>query len=220
MKKKDIDVVEKIEEEIIQKKKKIPKDVLNDINKEIFKIILVAIIVMIYFIFINLGYMNIEGNSYLTDLKVFSITSILLCITLFEKSYKEENGKVCIFGIEVLVIAIYTLLSIYIYIMQNSKFITITSLISLVFTIYYITKSIMIYKKMKKEYLKSLSDIGEIVKKEKPRKKEETSKRIKVEGEKQDKVKVKENKDEKKTSNKKDNKKTKKELKGNRKEEK
>lgn len=156
--------INKLEEEI-KNKKSIPKEEMTLINKKVFENIFIAIIVMIYFYFINMGSLNIETNVFLVDLKVFSICLIVFTIILFEYSYKKENGNICIHGIETLFIAIVTLFSIYAYTLFFDKFNLLIALSAFLFAIYYVGKSIIIYVKMKRNYFKKLSDIGDIIKK-------------------------------------------------------
>ena len=146
---------------IFKKKKKIPKEELKKINKPVFHNILVAIVVMIYFIFLILGFLNIEGNVYQTDLKVFSICILFLAIFLLEKAYKEDSGRIAIFGIEMIVIAIITLGLIYVKLMLSSHYINIVLIILYIVLIYYVIKSIVIYNKGKKKYF--IKDVKEMI---------------------------------------------------------
>ena len=113
---------------------------------------LVAIAIMIYFIFLILGFYNIEFSVYQTDLKVFAMCILFLAILLLEKAYKESSSRLAIFGIETMVIAIITLALIYINIMFSTKYINIILVISYILAIYYIVKSIIIYVKGRKKY--------------------------------------------------------------------
>lgn len=149
----------------IEEKKKIPNEELDKIHTRIFKNFVIAIIIMFYFYFINLGAINVQSNILLTDLKVFSMIIILLAIVLFEESYKKENGIICIHGIEMLILAISTLFFISFYTMYKEKFNSIVAIHSFIFAIYYVAKSIVIQSKMKKKYYKNINDITEIVKK-------------------------------------------------------
>ena len=124
-----------------------------------------AIVVIVYFMFINLGFNNIEESTYLTDLKVFSMITIGITIILFEKAYKKDSGELTISGIEMLIIAISSLLTNYIYKIYNAKFIYIVTCIAMLFAVYYVGKSIVIYVKMKNKALKKASDIHKIVRK-------------------------------------------------------
>lgn len=152
-------------EKEIETKKELPKDIEEKINKKVFENILIAEFVMVFLYFIGLGSLNIETNIFLTDLRVFSVTLIILTIMLFEYSYRKENGNICIHGIECLVLAMFTLFSIYLYTIYFKRFHMIVVCISLMFAIYYVGKSIIIYIKMQKHYFNGLNDIGEIIKK-------------------------------------------------------
>lgn len=166
--KKDISIddekLEKIQKEI-NKQTKLSKDEKKKINKKIFQNIVIAIGIVVYFIFINLGFNNIEESTYLTDLKVFGAVAIGITIILFEKAYKKDSGELTIYGIEMLIIAICTLLTNYIYKFHYSKYMYIITSIAMLFAVYYVGKSIVIYVKMKNKALKKASDIHKIVRK-------------------------------------------------------
>lgn len=153
-----------IENEIVRKKE-IPKEEALKINKKVFENILIADVVMLFLYFISLGSLNIESAVFITDLKVFSMALIVFTIILFEYSYKKENGNICIHGIECLVLSIFMLFSIYLYTMYFRKFDLIIASASFIFAIYYVAKSIIIYRKMRKQYFESINDINEIIKK-------------------------------------------------------
>lgn len=156
--------IENLEKEIVNKKK-LPKEEENKINKKVFENILIANIIMIFLYLISLGSLNIETPVFMTDLKVFSVTLIVFTILLFEHSYRKENANICIHGIECLILAIFTLLSTYLYTIYLSDFYLIVSIASFLFAIYYVGKSILIYMKMRKKYFESINDISEIIKK-------------------------------------------------------
>ena len=162
---KDIEIdqtkLERIEEEI-KKQTTISKEKKQKINKKIFTNILIAIIVVLYFIFLNLGFHNLKPSVFLQDLQVFSILTIGLTIVIFEKAYKKDSGELTIYGIEVLVLAICTLMTIKIGANYKEKFTSILNSISMLFAIYYVGKSIVIYHKMTKKALKKVSDIRKI----------------------------------------------------------
>lgn len=166
--KKDISIddekLEKIQKEI-NKQTKLSKDEKKKINRKIFQNIVMAIGIVVYFIFINLGFNNIEESTYLTDLKVFGAVAIGITIILFEKAYKKDSGELTIYGIEMLIIAICTLLTNYIYKFHYSKYMYIITSIAMLFAVYYVGKSIVIYVKMKNKALKKASDIHKIVRK-------------------------------------------------------
>lgn len=156
--------LESLEREM-KTKKELPIDVEEKINKKVFENIVIADIIMMFLYFIGLGSLNIETNIFLTDLKVFSVTLIILTIMLFEYSYRKENSTMCIHGIECLILAIFTLLSIYLYTIYFKKFHMLVACVSFIFAVYYVGKTIIIYRKMKKQYVNGLNDINEIIKK-------------------------------------------------------
>lgn len=164
-KKEEKEIIEKIDQ-TFDVKKEMPKEQKEKIYKRIFHDVLLAIGIVVYFLFLNLGYINIGQSVFTTDLKVFSMSVLIIAILLFEYSYKDENGKIAIYGIEVLAVAIATLSSIYLLEFYQNTFQIVICIFSLVFVIYYMVKFFMIFRRMKKEYYKSLSDIKEIVKKE------------------------------------------------------
>lgn len=157
------------------------KEEKNKLYKKLFKNIMIAIIISIYFIFLNLGNINIDKNIFLTDIKVFSIIILGISIIIFEKAYKKDSGELTINAIEILVLACHTLSLIYVtnIFKFDFKYYVLTS--SYIFSIYYIFKDIIIYTRENRKYLKQLSDIPDIVKKEKPTKKKATKKSSNIE---------------------------------------
>lgn len=153
-----------IEKEIVRKKE-LPKEETLKINKKIFENIIIAIVIMIFLGFISLGSLNIESAVFITDLKVFSMILIISTVLLFEYSYKKDSGNICIHGIECFVLAVFMLISIYLYTAYFKSFDLIIASASFIFAIYFVAKSIIIYVKMRKKYLASVNDISEIIKK-------------------------------------------------------
>lgn len=157
------------------------KEEKNKLYKKLFKNIMIAIIISIYFIFLNLGNINIDANIFLTDIKVFSIIILGISIIIFEKAYKNDSGELTINAIEILILACHTLSLIYVtnIFKFDFKYYVLTS--SYIFSIYYTFKDIIIYTRENRKYLKQLSDISDIVKKEKPSKKKATKKSSNIE---------------------------------------
>lgn len=148
----------------LNKKNKIPTEKLEEIYKTVFKNIIFAAVIVTYFIFLNLGQMNIKPEVYQTDLKVFSITTLLISIVLIERAYKKDSGEIAVYGIETLILSIITLALIYVNLIFSSKYVFIVNFISYIFAIYYLIKSVIVYiKKRKKCYI---DDMKEIINKE------------------------------------------------------
>lgn len=146
---------------IFRKKKDIPKQDKKTIRKPVIQNVLVAIIIIIYFAFLVLGFYRIDNVAYQTDLKVFAICILLFAIILLEKAYKEDSGKIAIFGIETIFVAVITLALIYVNLMLSSNYINIVLIITGVIAIYYIIKSVVIYIKGRNKYF--VNDMKEMI---------------------------------------------------------
>ncbi len=149
----------------------------------IFKNLLKAIGVMIYFIVLNFAYTRMNTDRLMNDIEVFAGIFLVVGLLMLERAYKKDSGNMALSGIELLCLSVHSLsinhvITFYQY---DFRFYLLSS--SYVFAIYYVLKSIIIYTKEKRQYLKNLSDISEIVKEE-PIKKE-AKKRRKVKSVKQ-----------------------------------
>ncbi len=158
--KKNIEQIEKI----IEEKKKIPKSVKEKINAKVFENMVIVAIIMIYVAALNIGMTNIPTDTYIMDLKVFSVILLIATILIFEFGYKKDNGGLWLHGVEVMVIAIFTLYLIYFYSIYYSNYGTLLISAGIVFLIYFAIKMIITQKRIESQYNKSLTDIGEIVK--------------------------------------------------------
>ena len=136
-----------------------------------------AIIVIFYFLILNLISEKIGEELFRRGIQICTMIFLFIAIYIIEKAYKEDDGVKAIDGIEVLVLATAVLTLEYITNRFKFQFNSYSSTVSYVFAIYFVLKSIVIYTKGRKEVEKSLSDIEEIVKKEEPIKKEATKKR-------------------------------------------
>ena len=139
---------------------------MSIIYSSVFKNILYAIIVILYFILIIMGYNSIEQNVFITDLKVFSMTLLIATICIFENAYKKDSGKLTVTGIEFLILSICSLLSIRAYMVFNNKFVSLVTSFALLFAIYYVGKAIVGYVNEKKQVRKEVRDTNIINKKE------------------------------------------------------
>lgn len=154
--------LEKIKQEI-NKQKKLPKEIVEKVSKKVFINVVIAISIVIYFIFINLGYININKEAFITDLQVFSIALIITTVIIFEKAYKKDSGKLTIYGIELLILSIITMLLPRIYNQYTEIFVEIVGISSIAYVVYYLIKCIIIYAKTRRKIRKS--DVKKIAKK-------------------------------------------------------
>lgn len=167
-------VKDTIKEEVQEKekKKKLPKEISQEILKKMFGNLLRAVGIMLYFIVLNLAYTTMQTERLIGDIEVFAGAFLVTGIIFLERAYKKDDGTMGITGVELLFLALHSLSIMHVITMfqYDFRFYLLTS--SYVFSIYYVLKSIVLYTKGRREYLKSLSDISEIVKKEEPVKKE------------------------------------------------
>ena len=152
------------------------KEVNEKYLKEIYLNVLKAIIIILYFFILNLAYENVSREHLELGIEIFTMIFLFIAIYIFEKAYKKDDGNLAIQGIEILVLSTYTLTSRHITNKFNFEFKTYSLVASYIFAIYFILKGIVVYTKGIKEEAENLSDIREIVKKDKPLKKEATKK--------------------------------------------
>ena len=210
--KKDKVEKEKISLENNLKKEKETKQIPQESLKDIFKNIIIAIGVIIYFAVLNFAYFKIEQDNILNVIEICSGILLIASLILMEIAYKKDNSKITITAIEFLILAFHSLSIKYVITRYDYQFQFYLLTSSYVISIYFILKAIIIYTKGRKKYLDTLSDIPEILKKDEPVKKE-AKKRSEI-AEKQ-KTKTLENKPKSKRGMKKINSKTNKEVKQN-----
>lgn len=164
----DIITKEETKEDKKNKKKKLPKEISQEILKKMFGNLLRAVGIMLYFIILNLAYSTMKQERLIGDIEVFAGAFLIVGIVLLEMAYKKDNGSIAISGIECLFLSLHSLSIMHVSTLfkYDFRFYLLTS--SYIFSIYYVLKAIVLYTKGRREYLKSLSDISEIVKKDEP----------------------------------------------------
>ena len=158
MKKKQLEILEKINEE-----RKLNEETKEKIRKKVLKNFLFATVIILLFVVYKLVAINLEKQIASLIYKEISIGLFIITLFLFEVAYKKEDDNLAITSIEMFFLTIVTLLSPYILISRTSIF---TALIGVYFVIYYSVKNLIIYRNEKNSYLNKKSDITEIVKKE------------------------------------------------------
>lgn len=175
-KKEELVELKKIEE-LNKKKKDIPEEVMKLMRKKVFVNILRAIAIFLYFIALNFTFSKLTQNNLTNCLEIVSGILLLTSLVEFERAYKKDSGVIAISAIELLVLAMHALSIMHIctLLRYDERIYVLTS--SYIFAIYYVLKSIIAYSIMKKQYIKSLNDISDIVKKDEPVKKEATKRK-------------------------------------------
>lgn len=168
----------KIKKDKKKQKQKMPKEVSQKIIKKVFRNLLAAILIIVYFVMLNIAYTEMIQERLILDIKVFAILFLVSGIFMFEKAYKKDSGKEALKGIELLVISFHSLSIMHVITLYKYDFRLYLLTSSYIFSIYFVIKCIVIYFKERKKYIKSLSDISEIIKKEEPQVKEAIKRNI------------------------------------------
>ena len=149
------------------------------VYSQIFIQILLAVAIMAYCLMLNLAYQRIGMQQITQVIKITSTVFLLIGLIILERAYKLDSGKRAITAIEILFLSFYSLSITHMLAKFKFEFELYILASSYVFAVYYVFKAIVIYTKGRRNYLKSLSDIKEIVQKDEPQKKEATKKKSK-----------------------------------------
>lgn len=148
----------------IEKQRKLPKEVKDNINTIIFQNLLAATIITAYFCLINITYYNFETSRFEEYMKYFALGIILITVLDIEIAYRKNSIKLWIIGAEFLLSGIVSLYIPYVYLHTNNIIRIIIMVLPAILVVYYLFKSFIIYKQKKFHYQNNLSDVKEIVK--------------------------------------------------------
>ncbi len=147
----------------IDKKRRLPDKIKDNISTDIFQNILAAIIIIGYLFAINMIYYNFESDIFEEYLKYFALGIIFFTIIIFEVSYRKKSFKFCFIGIELLICAVLSLYIPYIYLHTTRKLRMEIMILPAILVVYYAIKSILIFKQKKFSYQNNLSDVKEMM---------------------------------------------------------
>ncbi len=153
------------------------KEVDEKFLKKIYLNVLKAIIVVVYFLVMNLACENMETQYFERGVQLCTMIFLFISIFFFELAYRKDEDDLAIQGIEVLILSAFTLTSKHISKKFNFDFKNYSLVASYIYAIYFVLKGIVVYTKGRREIAENLSDIREIVKKDGPIKKEATKKK-------------------------------------------
>lgn len=154
--------------------------IMEKTNTKIFKNIVGAILIILYFVGTYIAYDYLQPEIFERILQTLTMVLLAVSIIIFEIAYKKDSGILAISGIEALVIACHALAIPYVTTVFKWDLRWYVTISGYAFAIYYVFKSIVVYTSGRKEYLDSFSDIAEIVKDE-PRKKKAVKRKKEVE---------------------------------------
>lgn len=156
-------MAEDILQEDLSKNKKMTPELKEKRRKILLKNILLIIATIIYLLIITLAFYKMELNALAVDLKVISSFFLIWAILKFEKGYKKDNEYIFLTGVELLVFALLTLFMTAFVNTEEQTFRRIILGTGIVVTIYYIMKTYISRRKVKKEHKKKISDVRDIV---------------------------------------------------------
>lgn len=140
--------------------------------KKITKDLIIAICLITYVLILALAYTKMNIDRLSKDIEVFAGVFLVLGLLGLEKAYKLDEGKTAITAIELLAMSFYSLSIMHMVALIKCDFINYMFFSAGGIAIYFFTKEIIIFTKQKRDDLRNLSDISEIVKKDEPIKKE------------------------------------------------
>lgn len=154
LKKEELDIshekLEKIKDEIKESKKESKEKIKNSaLRKKVVRNLAIAILITIYFLFIDLGINSIPITAYMIDLKTFAVFIAIISVVIFERAYKKDENYLAIHGIEMCVVGIETLLLLQLYSAGNEYFNYILLGITIGMVVYYLLKCLVIYIRYK-----------------------------------------------------------------------
>ena len=150
--------IKKYEKEI-QNMNDISKEAKNKRDKNVYRNLLSANIVMLYLVAINLGFFCLEKTIFIKCTAVCSMLTLIITIIFYETAYKTEKDFYILHGIETLVISIFTFFiphTYYNYGIIARKILMVTPVF---FGIYYCLKAIGICIKANKNKNNDIKDI-------------------------------------------------------------
>ena len=144
--------------------------IMETANTKIFRNIIVAILIILYFVGTYIAYSTLQAEVFERCLQTATMIILAISIIIFEIAYKKDNGILAINGIEALVIACHALAIPYVLNVYKWDLKWYVTASGYAFAIYFVFKSIVIYTSGRRKVLESFSDVNEIVKEE-PQKK-------------------------------------------------
>lgn len=158
--------------DINKNKKEASQELSQILLKKIFVNILKAIAIFVYCIALNIAFSKLQQNNFIDYTKIVSILFLLIGLFEFERAYKKDSGMVAVNSVELVFLSFHLLSMVHVCTLLKYEIKSYIVFSSYAFAIYYVLKSIILYTRDRKQYLKSLSDVSDIVKKEEPTKRE------------------------------------------------
>ena len=148
--------------DVIKERMSLPEEIKSKIKLNIFFNIIMAIIMIACTLIINIVYSKTSTASFEKYIHIFQMVLAIITVIFFETAYKKDSFLISFYGIEMFVFSVGVMFVPYFYILKG-KLNTLVILIVL-FTVYYIFKSIFTLINIRNNYIKNnISDVKEIV---------------------------------------------------------
>lgn len=144
----------------LKNRKYIPMKDKKSIFYNSFYNMILAGICILFLVFCNYGFYNIEKNTMIKNLNLFSFVFLGISLMLIESSYKKEKINNCINGIETLIMGIFTLFLTYILQIYTTQYVKLLKISGSIVFVYYLVKSIIVYISKRNKYIRSKDDIS------------------------------------------------------------
>ena len=148
----------------IEEKRKLPQDVKENIKTNIFHSFIAALIILAYLAVINIMYYRLEQSVFEYYMKYFALGIIIVTVIDIEIAYRKDSNKLWLIGLELLACGILSLYIPYIYLHTTTYLKNCVMLLPAVLIIYYLFKSMVIFKQNQFKHRNNLSDVKELLK--------------------------------------------------------
>lgn len=147
----------------IEEKRKLPQDVKENIKTNIFHNLIAAVIILAYLAAINVIYYTFKQNDFEYYMKYFALGIIVVTVIDLELAYRKDSKKLWLIGVELLACGILSLYIPYIYLHTTTYLRNCVMLLPAVLLIYYVFKSMIIFKQNQFKHRNNLSDVKELL---------------------------------------------------------
>ena len=135
---------EKLMQQEIEEKRKLTKEVKAKIDSGVFFNFWLAVSIMIYMFFVNLIYIKWNMSDFQIFMKIYSLILTIIMIVFFEISYRKDNLKYALTGIELLILNILVTYIPYVYYNKNEIVRKLIMLLPVYYGVYYSIKNFII----------------------------------------------------------------------------
>lgn len=147
----------------IEEKRKLPQTVKENIKTNIFHSLIAAAIILAYLAAINVIYYSFEQEIFEHYMKYFALGIIIITVIDIELAYRKDSKKLWLIGVELLACGILSLYIPYIYLHTTEHLRNCVMVLPAILLIYYMFKSIIIFKQNQFKHRNNLSDVKDLL---------------------------------------------------------